>query len=105
MEASKDSVTGKNRPLVVVAAAVAAVEGAAGTVVVAVVMIMEETGETGTATALVLTKMNLAEPHAAGAVGTSTVAAIGPTVPVLMEVAPAMVPHLPRMVNLRRPQR
>lgn len=105
MEASKDSVTGKNRTPVVVAAAVAAVEGVAATVagVGAVAKIMEENGGTGTATALVPTKMNSAEHHAVGAVGTLTTgAAIGQMDPVPMEVALAMVHHPHRMANLHQ---
>lgn len=111
MEVSKDSVTGKSRIPVVVAAAVAAVEGVAGMAVAvaavaaaaAAAKIMEETGGTGTATAIVLTKMNSAGPRVAVVVGTSTTgAAIGPMDPVPMEVALAMVHHPPRMANLHR---
>lgn len=106
MEALKDSVTGKSRIPVVVAAAVAAVEGVAGMAVAAVVAaakIMEETGGTGTVIAIVLTKMNSAGPRVAVVVGTSTTeAAIGLMDPVLMEVALAMVHHPPRMANLPR---
>lgn len=107
MEVSKDSVTGKSRIPVVVAAAVAAVEGVAGMAVAvaaaAAAKIMEETGGTGTATAIVLTKMNSAGPRVAVVVGTSTTgAAIGPMDPVPMELALAMVHHPPRMANLHR---
>lgn len=103
MEALKDSVTGKSRIPVVVAAAVAAVEGVAGMAVVAAAKIMEETGGTGTVIAIVLTKMNSAGPRVAVVAGTSTTeAAIGLMDPVLMEVALAMVHHPPRMANLPR---